>query len=251
MSRMNKTMMSKMKNKSKGKSMSMSKKKKESKKQKHSSGKGINPMKMYYRRRPGKGNGYGKGRVRSPSKPSRRPTRPTHRPPYQAPTMSPVPGPIQDRNQEITTDFSSATTGTPLLLFALAEEGTEVVVNLSLPKNNRMKELYIVRDEDVLPGSFCPPTGGSLIFINRRRTTVSISLDGKSSIVALCIDKIVVAQSYYVFEAPAIIGEGDEVSVYLYQTSLIDHVFSFFGTNISSTPFPGNTSVPRFLCGVN
>ena len=221
-SRMNKTMistkksivMSKMMSKMKSPMMNKNKGKSMSKKRKRSSSKGVHPKKIIYRRRPNKEYGNGKGKGRSSSKLSRRPTRPTRRPPYRSPTVSPIPRPTPDSDPDISTDFSSATTETPLLLFALAKEGTEVVVDLSLPKGNRVDELYIVRGENVVPGSSCPPVGGSLIPINRRRRTASVPLDGMSSIVALCVDGVTVAQSYYVFESPAAVGGGEVVSEY-------------------------------------
>eukprot|EP00977_Amphora_coffeiformis_P018172 scaffold6270_cov162-Amphora_coffeaeformis.AAC.9 len=217
-SKMSRTAMSTTKSKNKSSMMSKKQSKRMNKKRNHSSRKGV-PPKRNYRRRPSKGNGIGKGKGRSPSKPtSRRPTRPTRRPPYRKPTMSPVPRPTPDSDPDISTDFSSATAETPLLLFALAKEGTEVVVDLSLPNNNQVDELYIVRGENVVPGSSCPPAGGSLVStINRQRRTASVPLDGMSSIVALCVDDAVVAQSYYVFESPDDVGGDGVVSMHILQ----------------------------------
>ena len=213
-SEMSKTMMSTKKSKSMSKKhdSSMSYKKR----QRYHKGK----PKMFY---PGPSKGKGKGTVRPPPRPTRPPPRPTRRPPYRKPTPSP----------EISTDFSLATVDNPLVLFALAETGTEVVVDLSLPNNNRVDELYIVRDENVVPGSNCPPVGGSLVPINRQRRTASVPLNGIDSVVALCVGGVVVAQSYYVFEAQADVGGGDEVSVLvmyflLYFDSLQRHGFNLF-----------------------
>lgn len=126
---------------------------------------------------------------------------PTRRPPYRRPDSPTIP-----------TDFATATAEDPIVLFALARAGTQVVVDLSLPNNNQADALYIVRGNNVEPGSSCPPVGGSPVPIDRRSRTANVRLTGMDSIIALCVDRRVVAQSYFVFETQEDVGGGDEVS---------------------------------------
>ena len=107
--------------------------------------------------------------------------------------------PTHPRSTLVAADLSAATAESPIVLFALASEGSRIVVDLTLPNEQQVNDLYLVRESNVQPGSLCPPTNGRPVQSSPGQDIVRVSLT-TDTVVALCIDGFVVAQHYSIFE---------------------------------------------------
>lgn len=110
-------------------------------------------------------------------------------------------GTMSFKSPTISTDFSAASSGDdPLVIFSLAEAYTHVLVDLKLQNAGKYdNKAYLLEYQNVEPGSACPPFGGHLLS-TQGRTRASVYLGGVNSAIALCVDGVVSAVSFYVFE---------------------------------------------------
>ena len=126
---------------------------------------------------------------------------PTTNSPITVPTLAPP----------TLVDFSAAADDTePLVFFHLAAEETNVTVDVILPpdESTNSSDLYVVLQRDVLPGSSCPPVDGT--FVGGNGTDSIFLTNSVDTVVVLCINEVVVAQSYFLFEE---FVEESEVSI--------------------------------------
>eukprot|EP00977_Amphora_coffeiformis_P001313 scaffold272_cov160-Amphora_coffeaeformis.AAC.4 len=141
----------------------------------------------------------------------------------------------------VSADVSAATAENPIVLFSLAQEGGQIVVDLTLPNEQQVDGLYLVQGSDLQPGAPCPPaTSGSSteVPLTPGQETIRVSL-AADTIVALCIDGFVVAQQYSIFETfdgqnidefPDTFVESIDVSNASVETPYIETVF--FGSGV-------------------
>ena len=98
------------------------------------------------------------------------------------------------------------------MYLAVAEVDTRVLVDVTLPRpqpGGVSPEIYIVENRDVGRGSVCPPATGRELLIAPGQVFVSTGLtDNTDSVLAVCIDSIVVALSYFAFETSDSISGG-------------------------------------------
>ena len=122
--------------------------------------------------------GKGKGR------PNRRP-RPRPRP---QPTFRPPPRP-----RTVQVDFTQADLDKePIVLVSIANPDERLIeVQVDLP--NTTEALYVVENQDVVPGSVCPPVGGRIVPVANE---VTVIIDGQDTVIVLCVGGVVVAQCY-------------------------------------------------------
>ena len=79
-----------------------------------------------------------------------------------------------------------------------------VHVEVFLPFNLQGAELYLVQDKNVDPGSACPTEEGNLVPSPEESFSIPLVLDdGIDTILVLCAENIVVAQSFYLFQSPS------------------------------------------------
>ena len=114
--------------------------------------------------------------------------------PAPAPTPPPLP------TVQVSTDFSTATAQDPQLLAALAEPGSEFVVDVSLPSGDSSRRLYLLETTSADIGDACPPSGGSLISTPSSSDSVDLSFVGSDKELVLCRNDEVVGLSYFLFE---------------------------------------------------
>lgn len=138
--------------------------------------------------------------------------RPPFPPPFPTPTPpfpSPVPPFPSPPPQTFLVDFSTASLLNPSVYLAVAQVGTQIIVDLTLPlQQGQTVQVYLVENRDVGMGSVCPPAGGLNILIAPGQTFVSVGLTNNDSIVAVCVDNVVVGLSYFPFETSVSINGG-------------------------------------------
>lgn len=116
---------------------------------------------------------------------------------YFRTTPSPVQVPVL---RTVATDFSPASFDDPLVLFTIVPSNVALKINLALPeKAMDEQELFIVQGRDLVPGSQCPPPGVGVKTAAGESSHVLSIDDRVDTIVALCSQNVIVAQSYYVF----------------------------------------------------
>lgn len=135
------------------------------------------------------------------------------RPPYRKPgDRAPVPSPfLRPPYRQPTTVSAELPLGTaddPLFDFVILQQDALAYVDLLVP--DQVDQVYVIREQDVEPGSRCPPSG-AIPFPVFGRSTVRIPLYSRDAVVALCVDGFVVSQSYFLFESFADVGGTDEV----------------------------------------
>ena len=106
-------------------------------------------------------------------------------------------------------DFSAATAQDPVVLFAVVPEHSLVQVEVFLPFAAQDTELYLVEGQNVEPGSTCSIDDGTMVPTPETSSSMVVFLsDGVDTIVALCAQNVVIAQSYYLFQSPNEVPDG-------------------------------------------